>query len=64
MNQTAFYETFVYDPIIGFKDWVGTADVDTIIKHGLAADLSYPLYGNKTPSGWGYKAPRYRDKFL
>lgn len=63
MNQTVFYETFVYDPITGFKDWVGTADVATIKKHQLAADLSYPLYGEKTVSGWGFKAPRYQDRF-
>ncbi len=63
MNQTIFYETFVYDPVTGFKDWVGTGDVETIKKHGLAADLSYPLYGEKTANGWGYKAPRYQNRF-
>jgi hypothetical protein len=57
VNQTLFYEAFVYDPITDSKDWVGTADVETIKKHGLAADLSYPLYGKKTPTGWGFKAP-------
>ena len=41
-----------------------SADEDTIMKHGLAADLSFPLYGNKTLNGWGYKAPRYGDKFI
>jgi hypothetical protein len=63
MNDTAFFETFVFDPLTGFKDWVGTADLETIKKHGLAADLGYPLYGKRTASGWGFKALRYRDRF-
>ncbi len=61
--MTAFYETFVYDPITGLKDWVGTADIETIKKHGLAADLRWPYYGEKIPDGWGCKSKRYRDKF-
>ncbi len=63
MNQTVFYETFVYDPITGSKDWVGTADLETIKKHNLAADLSYEVHGEKTANGWGCKNPRYQARF-
>ena len=51
--MTAFYEAFLYDDITGHKEWVGTADLETIEKFGLAADLRYPYYGEKTADGWG-----------
>jgi hypothetical protein len=35
----------------------------TIKKYGLAADLSYPLYGSKIAGGWGFKVPKFKDKF-
>jgi hypothetical protein len=34
MNDVAYF---------GFKEWVGNADLDTVKRHGLAADLRYPL---------------------
>jgi hypothetical protein len=35
------------------------APLETIQKHGLAADLSHPLYGDEKLciNGWGFKAP-------
>jgi hypothetical protein len=63
MNDVAHFEAYLYDEISGFKEWVGTADIQTIKKHGLAADLSYPLYGPKIPGGWGYKDPKFSNRF-
>jgi hypothetical protein len=63
MNDTLYFETYLFDPITGSKEWIGTADVSTIKKYRLAADLSYPLYGPRIPGGWGYKAPKFKDKF-
>lgn len=60
MNRIVFYNAFAYNAITcQFDLWRGTATPETIKKHGLGADLSYPLYGNEKQcvDGWGYKAP-------
>jgi hypothetical protein len=61
MNDTAYFETYLYDPASGFKEWVGlptwTQSKDT------EADLRYPLYGPKNLGGWSYKAPEISDRF-
>jgi hypothetical protein len=59
-NQSAFYETFAYNPSsCQFDRWMGTAPLETVAKHGLGADLSYPLYGDESQCvhGWGFKSP-------
>lgn len=61
MAQIAFYETFAYDPITcGYDRWMGTAPLETVARHGLKADLSYPLYGDEKlcVEGWGFKSPQ------
>jgi hypothetical protein len=63
MNDTAYFETYLYDPASGFKEWVGTADLDTLKRHRLAGDLRYPLYGAKNLGEWSYKAPEFSDRF-
>ena len=59
-KQIVFYEAFAYNPSTASYDlWKGTAPLATIKKHGLVADLSYPLYGDEKMcvDGWGYRAP-------
>jgi hypothetical protein len=61
MKQITFYETFAYNTATcDYDRWMGTAPLETIRKYGLAADLSYPLYGNENLciNGWGFKAPQ------
>jgi hypothetical protein len=63
MNQVVFYETFAFNPrTCQYDIWMGTAPVETIKKHGLAADLSYPLYCDAKfcVDGWGFKSPQNR----
>jgi hypothetical protein len=58
MKQIAFYETFAYNPVTcDYDRWMGTAPVEAIAKYGLAADLSYPIYGDAKlcVDGWGLK---------
>jgi hypothetical protein len=65
--QVAFYEAFAFNPSTGDDDiWFGTAPLATIRKHGLKADLSYPLYGDATlcVEGWGYKSGAAREAGL
>jgi hypothetical protein len=60
MKQITFYDAFAYNPATCYPDrWMGTAPLETIQKHGLAADLSHPLYGDEKLciNGWGFKAP-------
>jgi hypothetical protein len=49
MNQTTFYEAFAAcNPFTGLLErWMGTATLETIRRHGLFADLSYPLHGDE-----------------
>lgn len=58
--MTAFYEAFATcDPFTSsLQNWMGTATLETIRKHGLLADLSYPLYDDagKYPGGWACKS--------
>jgi hypothetical protein len=61
MIQIVFYEAFAFNPTTcNYDIWMGTATLATIKKLGLAADLSYPLYGDESmcTDGWSYKAPR------
>ena len=61
--QMKFYEAFAaIDPFTGqLVQWMGTAPLVIIRKHGLFADLSYPLYGDQSlcgADGSACKAPR------
>jgi hypothetical protein len=59
-KQIVLYEAFEYNRVTGeVGRWRGTATPETIVKLGLAADLSYPLYADASvaPDGWGCKAP-------
>lgn len=64
MEQVKFYEAFATsNPFTGLLEgWMGTATLETIRKHELLADLSYPLYGDATQAvdGWGCKSPQNR----
>ena len=56
-------EAFAFNPATCDYDlWMGTASLEAIKKHGLGADLSYPLHGDKKMcvDGWGFKAPQNR----
>jgi hypothetical protein len=63
--QIAFYEAFAFNPSTCEYDvWMGTAPLNTIERHGLKADLSYPLYADKKLcgiDGWAFKAPAARE---
>jgi hypothetical protein len=66
MKQMVFYETFAFNPsTLDFDVWMGTAPLETIRKHGLAANLSYPLYGDEKScvNGWGHKSAAARARF-
>ena len=57
-KQLVFFEAFEVNRFTGEKGrWRGTATLETIAKFGLAADLSYPLYGDESLAvdGWGYR---------
>jgi hypothetical protein len=59
-KQAVFFEAFEYNRLTSeVGRWRGTATLETIATLGLAADLSYPLYGDESLAvdGWGYKAP-------
>jgi hypothetical protein len=59
-KQIVLYEAFEYNRLTGeVGRWRGTATLETIAKHGLAAALWYPLYADSSiaPNGWGYRAP-------
>jgi hypothetical protein len=65
MKQIVFFETFAYDRLTCNDLWMGTAPLETIEKHGLAADLSHPLCGDEKLciNGWGFKSPEARARF-
>jgi hypothetical protein len=59
MSTVAYYEAFAYNPQTCSHDvWKGTATLDTIRKAGLKADLSHPMYADKSlaKDGWACKA--------
>jgi hypothetical protein len=59
MNQVPLFEVFAFNPsTCDYDIWMGTATLETAKKHGLKADLSYPLYTRQADcaDGWGYKA--------
>jgi hypothetical protein len=64
MNQTTFYEAFAAcNPFTGLLErWMGTATLETIRRHGLFADLSYPLHGDEAQGidGWGCRSAENR----
>ena len=58
MTQIVYYEAFAFNPsTCNYDLWMGTAPIETIKKSGLAADLSYPLYGDASMcvDGWAFK---------
>jgi hypothetical protein len=63
MKQIVLYQTFAFNRrTCQFDIWMGTASAETIRKHGLGADLGFPLYCDEKVciGGWGFKSPLNR----